>query len=72
MADTADMIDKTDTNDCKHCSDRMNCKKIKTLETGHTDRKMNNYQKHYLVVNTADLNAETVMAYQVLYGDYTY
>ena len=44
------MMNITDKNNCKHCSDKVNNKKIKILEINHTD-KMNNYQKHYFVVN---------------------
>ena len=44
------MMNMTGKNNCKHCSDRMNSKKIEISEIGCTD-KMNNYQKHYFIVN---------------------
>ena len=44
------MMNITDKNDYKHCSDKINNKKIKALEIDCTDE-MNDYQKHYFVIN---------------------
>ena len=51
----------TGKDNCKHCSDKMNNKKIKILEIDHIN-KMNNYWKHYLIVNiVAAVNSAALM-----------
>ena len=48
-ADRVDMTDKTDMNNCKHYSaDKLNCKKIKALETDCMNRKNNYHWNCYL------------------------
>lgn len=41
------IINTTDTNNCKHCSNRVDCKKIEIFETDYIN-KTNNYWNCYL------------------------
>ena len=67
------MINMTNKNNCKHCSDKVNNRKTETFEIDCTD-KINDYWKHYFIADIVAVvnSAALIMIWLWSHDDCTY